>query len=63
MELGAEVSLGRGKGGLWVENEGRSGKLVTAVGFAGRRWGKWSMETGWREWWLAVGKRWGRWSL
>lgn len=39
MELGAEVSLGRGKGGLWVENEVQSGEVVKAVGSAGRRWG------------------------
>lgn len=36
MEPEAELSLGRGKGGLWVENEGKYGQLVKAEGCAGK---------------------------
>ncbi|KAB1269383.1 hypothetical protein Cadr_000013810 [Camelus dromedarius] len=37
---GRPVDLGRGKGGLWVENEVQSGEVVKAVGSAGRRLGE-----------------------
>ena len=36
MEPEAELSLGRGKGDLWVEKEGKYGQLVKAEGFAGK---------------------------